>query len=321
MVRRRLKARPTTRVGDNEEMCFRRVAVAVLVCVLGLTSTSCALSRNRNIARNNHPATQTLLTATKADLIKRVSDFYNSIQTLNIVADLTPSLGSVYAGKIVDYHDVTAYIAFKKPADIQVVALVPVVRSTLFTLVSDGKQFKLYIPPKNRFIEGSNDAPAASKNTLENIRPQTFLEALLVRPYDAATQASIMVDDTSETSSYYRLAFLRKLPNWEVEPYRRITFDRVNLQITEQREYDPEGSIVSLSRYSDWQIFDNIRFPAKIEITRPKENYGVILAITKMEINRPIPDSRFELQRPEGTELQIIGAPTPPKPETEKPPK
>lgn len=284
----------------------RRVAAVSLVCLPILLSVACG-GTSRIIKRNSHPPTQPLLTATKAELIQRIADFYNSIQSFNIVADLTPSVGSVYAGKIVDYHDVTAYIAFRKPEYIQVVALLPVVHTTLFQMVSDGKQFKLYLPSKNLFIEGSNDAPSASQNKLENIRPQTFLEALLVRPYDPKTQRALLVDDTTETTSFYRLAFLKSLPDSDIEPYRRLTFDRVNLQIVEQREYDPDGSIVSLSRYSDWQIYDNIRFPSKVEITRPKDGYGVVLAITKMEINKPIPDSRFVLQRPEGSELKVIG--------------
>lgn len=292
-------------------MCLaRRVGVGVLVVLTPLILTSCAAGRQRTIARGALPATQTLLTATKTDLIRSIAEFYNSIQSFSATVNMTPSVGSVYKGKITDYTDVTGYIDFRKPAEIRVVGLAPVVHSTAFHMVSDGKLFKVYLPLNNKFIEGSNDAPAVSQNKLENFRPDTFLNSMLIRSVDLEHELTVMVDDTTESFAYYELSIIHKVPgnDNELEEVRRITFDRVNLRIVEQREYDNEGSITSLTRYSNWQLYSGIQFPSHIDISRPKDGYGVELVITKMEINVPVPDTRFALARPEGTELQVIGS-------------
>ena len=42
--------------------------------------------------------------------------------------------------------------------------------------------FELYIPSRDRFIVGRNEIDQPSQNKLENLRPQHFLDALLVRP-------------------------------------------------------------------------------------------------------------------------------------------
>ncbi len=52
-------------------------------------------------------------------------------------------------------------------------------------MVSDGQDFKLSIPPKNRFVIGKNGV--ATPNTdqpMENIRPQNIYDALLIHHID-----------------------------------------------------------------------------------------------------------------------------------------
>ncbi|MCU1262738.1 MAG: hypothetical protein JWO80_5623 [Bryobacterales bacterium] len=285
----------------------RRLGVILSACLAFLFSVSCATQRV--VTRGVHPATQTLLTATKEELVRRIADFYNSIQSFDAEVEMAPSTGSVYKGTIKDYSTTfTGYIAYRKPGEVSVVALVPVVRTTAVHGVSDGKMFRVYIPSKSRFIEGANDAPAQSTKTLENLRPQDFLSAMLVRPVEE-NELTTRVDDITDKEAYYQLGIFKLPSPRELELLRRVTFDRVNLQVVEQREFDPEGTMTSLARYSNWQIYDNIRFPSRIEWSRPKDEFGVVLTVTKMTINKPIPDSRFVLVQPPGTQLQLIGAP------------
>ncbi len=272
-----------------------------------LLSFSCATLRP--VSRGTHPATQTLLNASKAELVKRVDEFYESIRSFDAEVELAPSTGSVYKGTIKDYStSFTGYLAYRAPAEISVVALVPVVRTTAVKGVSDGKTFRVYLPTKNRFVQGSNDAPAEPNKHFENMRPQDFLSAMLVRPI-AATDLTTRIDDINEKNAFYQLGVIKVVSATDARVERRITFDRVNLQIVEQREYNADGELVSDAQYSNWQIFDNIRFPARVEWSRPQEDFGVTIAITKMTVNKPVPDARFELTRPEGTELQVIGGP------------
>ncbi len=294
-------------------MCRTRFGVVVpLLFVAPLLLTSC-LSRQRIITRSGHPANQTPLNADKAQLIKSVADSYEAVKSFNATLNLRASTGSVYKGEIKDYEELSAYIDFRKPEDIRVVALLPLIASTAFQMVSDGRTFRVSIPPKNRFIEGLNNAPPLSKNPTENIRPDTFLSAMLVKPVDPANEFISKVDDITEQYDYYQMEVFRRLPGGDPQPYRRITFDRVNLLVIEQREYDADGGLVSLTKYGDWQTYGGIRFPSHIDISRPLQGFGVELVILKMEMNLPVPDSKFVLQRPEGSVLQIIGSPSDPE--------
>lgn len=282
-----------------------RSRAVVFIVAVAVVLSSCT-SRLRTIVRSAHPTAQTLLTATKAELVQRIADNYAAVQSFSATVDLTSSVGSVNKGKIKDYTDITAYIDFRKPGDIRVVGILPVVHTTAFHMVSDGQDFRVSIPLRSKFIEGRDDAPATSQNKFENVRPQTFISGMLVRPVDRSVDMVLLADDTTETSASYQLEIIRKVGN-DIAIFRLITFDRVNLQIIEQREYDENGLIISLSKYDDFKVYDNVRFPSHIEISRPKDEYGIVLVVMKMDINNKIDAARFVLARPENSELQVIG--------------
>jgi hypothetical protein len=60
-------------------------------------------------------------------------------------------------------------------------------------------------------------------------------------------------------------------------------------------------------RYGTRQSFNGVSFPTKIDINRPKDEYGIVMTLIKVEINRPISDDKFVLEQPEGTERRILG--------------
>src|SRR2546427_704094 len=193
-------------------MPFRGSAAAntLHLCVLALAmanTTSC-LARRRVITRRGGQPTQTLLTADKETLLKEIAQHYAAIQSFNATVDMTPALGTANKGKITEYKDVRAYILFRKPAYIRIIGLYPVVRNKAFDMVSNGAQFRLFIPAKNRFIEGANEIVTPSPNKLENLRPQHFLEALLVRPVDPAHEQTIFENFTDEDNAAYILSII-----------------------------------------------------------------------------------------------------------------
>ena len=289
-------------------MCLARSRAVVCVIVLApLLFTSC-LSRNRDIKRGTHPGMPVLLEATKPELIKSIATFYDAIQSFSLEARLVVSTGSVYKGQIKDYSETQGFIYFRKPADICVVGLLPIVGTVGLHMVSDGKTFRVSIPTYKRFYEGENDAPAVSTNKFENIRPEMFLAAMLVKPI-AQDELTIKADDITEMYAYYQVAVVKQSPSGDLELLRRITFDKVNLFIIEERQYAPDGSIVSLSHYGDWRTVANVRFPNHIDISRPKEDIAIEINVTKIDMNVPIADTKFVLTRPEGYELKIIGNP------------
>jgi Domain of unknown function (DUF4292) len=286
-----------------------------LLALLTVDSTSC-LARRRLITRKGGQPTQTLLTADKESLLRDIATHYGALQTLNATVDMVPALGTANKGKITEYKDVRAYILFRKPAAIRIIGLYPVVRSKAFDMVSDGSHFRLYIPSKNRFIEGSNLIDKPSPNKLENWRPQVFLEALLVHPIDPARNQTILENFTDEDNAVYILSVLLPNPGGPPILERQFWFDRLRLQLVRQLIFDRSGDILTDARYTNWQVYDNVSFPKIIDIERPKDEYGVIMTMVKMDINKPVTDDKFQLEPPEGVEIKVLGAEpdTTPKP-------
>lgn len=262
----------------------------------------------RTGAHNTHP---TLLTANSAELLQKITDQYNAIQDFNTTVDMTPALGTAEKSEITEYKDVRGYILFRKPGSIRIIGLFPVLRNTAFDMVSDGADFKLYVPSKNRFLVGRDVIEKPSRNKLENLRPKHFLDALLVRPV-GADERVILENYTDESNAFYILHVVQEASNGDLDLRRTIWFNRVDLRLARQIVLDPTGNILTDARYSEWRAYDNVFFPRHVEINRPQDEYGVVLDIQKMDINKGVSDDKFVLNQPEGTKLQVVGsAPAP----------
>jgi outer membrane lipoprotein-sorting protein len=290
-------------------MPLRRQTLAILLlcCALPLGLSSC-LARRRLIPRAAG-TTPSLKIANFKSLLEAVQRQYDSIQDFSATVDMVPALGSAEKNHITEYKDVRAYIRFRRPANIRLIGLLPVVRSQAFDMVSDGATFKLYVPSKNRFIVGRNEIEKPSSNNLENLRPQHFLDALMVRPIDLKTFHVMIENFTDEDNAYYILHEIRELPGGELRLSRTIWFDRIGLQMARQMIFDDNGNILTDARYSQWHPYDNVPFPKHIEINRPRDEYAVVIDLVKMDINKGVPDDQFALDQPEGTTLQVVGQP------------
>src|SRR5581483_4566931 len=138
----------------------------------------------------------TLLTATRDELNNRIASLYTAIRSFQATVDMTPSVGSIYQGQITEYKDVRAFVLFRKPDQIRIIGDLPVVRTKAFDMVSQGGNFRFFLVSKNLFVEGSNEAPATSKNKIENLRPEAFLSSMLIRP--AEPSESTMLEDATD---------------------------------------------------------------------------------------------------------------------------
>jgi outer membrane lipoprotein-sorting protein len=296
----------------------RARALPLLLCLYALAFSSCVV-RRRLITRKGAKAVPVLLTSDKETLIARIAREYQNIQDFSATVDMTPALGSSEKSKITEYKDVRGYILFRKPTDIRIVGLYPVVRNKAFDMVSTGAKFRLYLPSSNRFIVGSSEAPPHSPNKIENLRPQHFLEALLVQPMQPDEKADFE-NFTDEDNAVYILHFMHILPGGEIVPTRSIWFSRLDLHLARQLVFDAAGNILTDARYSDWQTYSGTPFPKQIDIARPQDEYAVVMTVVKMEINRGVSDDKFVLEQPEGTQLQVLGQTPAPAPPTLPPP-
>ena len=293
-------------------MLFRRAHAAILLlCLIPLGLSSC-LARRRAFARSGGKPTQPLLVADQSALVGIIAKQYQAIRDFNATVDMVPALGSTEKSKITEYKDVRAFILFRKPGDIRLIGLYPVVRNKAFDMVSDGTNFKLYVPVRNRFLVGRNEIDQPSQNKLENLRPQHFLEALLVRPIDADRDKLLLENFTDEDNAFYVLHVVHVNGGGQLQLDRTIWFNRYSLIMARQLTFDETGNILTDARYTEWRAYDNVAFPKHIEINRPRDEYAVVVDIVKMDINKGVSDDKFVLDQPEGSTLQVVGqAPAP----------
>jgi len=293
-------------------MPFRRVPICVvLVCLLAVGLSSC-LARRRVIARKGASTTQPLLTADRQTLLDSVVRQYEAVRDFSAEVDMVPALGTAEKSKITEYKDVRAYVLFRSPSDIRLIGLYPVVRSKAFDMVSNGLDFKLYVPSRNRFLVGKNELEQPSPNKLENLRPQHFLDAMMVRPVDLQSEKVLLMNLTDEDNAFYIIPVVHENGNGQLQLSRSIWFNRYTLTIARQFTFDANGNILTDARYSDWKAYDNVPFPKHIEINRPKDEYAVVIDIVKMDINKGVSQEKFALTQPEGSTLQTVGQAPPP---------
>jgi Domain of unknown function (DUF4292) len=268
----------------------------VLSLALAVTSLSSCFVRRRVVASPSRQPARPMLAATKDELIQRLRALSDPIQSFLMTADLSPTVLQPSKGTATDYATVSADILFLRPNDIRVLGRDPVLGTTIFDMVSNGAEFRVSIPPRKRFIIGSNNAPQKPGNKLENLRPEALLNALMIDPPQAASDVTVMEKDTDR--ALYILLILRR-DGEQFALSREVYFDGYTLQVARQKMFDAAGSVVGDTKYSDWKPYEGVAYPSSIDIQRAEDNYEVQLSIETMKINSPdVTPGKFTLQQP-----------------------
>jgi outer membrane lipoprotein-sorting protein len=248
-------------------------------------------------------------------MVRQIDSRYNAIQTMNAAIDISRISGGSLQGEIKESVSFAGYLFIRKPADIRIYLKVPVVSSLAMDMVSDGENFKLYIPSRHIGIIGPDKITTPSKNSIENLRPDVFFDSLLVHGVGKDELVSMTLDthvvDNSAVKKgdlieepEYQLSVLAMPKGSEVHTLRVIHIDRANLLPYKQEIYDERGQIVTRALYSNYQFFGEIQYPTRIQIERPLDHYGLNLTITKLVLNQKLEDDQFDMKIPEGVPIQ-----------------
>ncbi len=289
--------------------------LSVVVFLAVLPTTACLL-RTRPVEETYSKAP--LKGSTQQELIDSINKKSEQIQSLQATVDIDTSVGGAKKGHVTDYKEIRGYVLARKPAMLHMIGLLPIVRTTAFDMVSDGRDFKLWIPPKNRFVVGRNDVQTStSDQPMESIRPQDIYDALLIRPIDPEHDIAVLENGYEilhDTKGHrvlqedYELVVIRKRASgWVLS--RKIVFSRTDLQPHRQYIYDENGNLATDARYANYKDFDSVSFPSRIEIFRPREEYDITLNMLKVEINKPLRDDQFALEQPPGAEVVHLDKP------------
>ena len=264
-----------------------------------------------------------VMNADALQLVDRINQRYNQINSITVTVELTPHVGGVHKGKQTDYTSFTSYILIRKPQMLRLLVLVPVLHTHAVDLVSDGKTFTMVIPSKNKAIEGSNSVEKQSTNTLENLRPNMFVDAMLIPSITPDQIVSIINESTNafdpktkrvvETPEY-DLTVLSPPPAKTAvaqvaKPLRVLRFSRLTLLPAEQDIYNSDGELETQVTYGPYKDFSGTKFPSTVDINRPLDELRLHLAITKIDVNPtnpPITDETFHLTVPSDYQVQKL---------------
>ena len=182
-----------------------------------------------------------------------------------------------------EYRSADGEVVVQRPANILLKVQVPVIKTDVAQMTSDGEKFRVAIlndggsGKYKKFVVGSNNADYSplqrelkevengngikqEVNAFANLRPQHFTDAMLVRPTDDAnvyTQSTIFQIEEDPTQprksplrsvnrGYYLLDEFQRGPDGHLTISRRFWFDRVGgIRLARQQLFDEKGEIES----------------------------------------------------------------------------
>jgi hypothetical protein len=260
------------------------------------------------------------LDADAVQLVEAINHRYDQVNSLTATVEFAASVGGAHKGQETDYTSIPGYILFRKPKMLRVLGLVPVLRTHAFDLASNGENFTLLIPPRSRAIIGSNAVSKPAANPLENMRPEFFLDAILI--HNISPDRIVSLTNSSATAIDAKSKQLLETPQYDLtvlDPakeggppgvvkvflaHRVIKFSRVNLMATEQDIYNKDGDMETQVLYGPYQTFNGVAYPSTVTIKRPLEEYRIALTIEKVTFNQPLPDEQFQSKVPAGYKVQ-----------------
>lgn len=253
-------------------------------------------------------------TVAPEELIEQLNQRWNAVSALTATVEIQASEIKSNQGVATDFPSCRGHILMRKPNMLRVLGTYFGVK--IFDMAGDGKNFTLYVPSKSKAIEGSYTVEKKSANQLENLRPDFFYDALVVRGLDPDDEYMVTADtDTLEDAKKkhlilfpeYILSVMRHKENSkELTPVRVVTFHRDDLLPYEQDLYDSKGNLETHVTYSTYVDFGSGKFPSKVIIKRPLEGIQIVLTVESVVENIKLRDDQFQIEMQEGTQIQKL---------------
>jgi len=290
--------------------------VAVAVLVWPLVGFACKVKDTKKLPQEKVLALQT---ATLDELLARIHERSGAVRSLNAEAEMAPATGSEYSGIIEEYHDAKAFVLAQReyqatddPREdsvyhIRLIGQAPIVRKTVFDMVANDREFRIYLPTKNKFIVGPASLERRSEKPIENLRPQHLLEALFV-PGPWPSTPHLLEENEFDGRRYYGVSEIILDDAGQATLHRKWWFERSGLTLARVQRFGPKGELISDVHYDDWREESGVLYPHQIELVRPQDDYRLTLRFKKVTLNQPLAADKFVLEKPEGAELVEVKA-------------
>jgi len=292
-----------------------RIRQALAVGLIGMAPvlTGCLTSTHK--VQKTRPA-DVVMNATLDQLLTQVETRFDQTQSVTATVQVVAAEGGARQGQVKQFTPFSGYIFLRKPEDLRVLLRLPVLGSQALDMVSDGKTWKLWSPPKRLAMTGTSEVADASQHGLESLRPAVIFDSLVVRGLGPGQVVSL-TQDTRIFENEKKKNDLIEEPDYDLEileqpkgrtahTVRVIHIGRTNLLPYQQDIYGPDGTVVTRAFYSNYQKFGDVTFPMKIEIRRPQDQYSLTITISKLILNQKLDDDQFELKIPDGVPIKTM---------------
>jgi outer membrane lipoprotein-sorting protein len=276
----------------------------IIIVLLLFAQAGCiSVSRRRVVPAAERPLPAK--TVSRADLLMGLEEKSKQIRTLQATVALDASGGALTTGVLTEYRQTKGFVIVDRPAHIRIKAQAPLALATVFDMVSDGKQYRVSIPIKNKFIVGNANTPGKEKNPILNLRPQHIVNALFVdvMPYVANSKVRSILEEAVEgRQSYYVFSFINVAED-TAQLIEKLWIDRSNLEVKRKQIFGIDGKVDTDVQYSEYQLQGDVAFPSVILIQRPTDDYSLKMTFQKTSVNEKLAADAFNLEQPPGAEL------------------
>jgi outer membrane lipoprotein-sorting protein len=267
-----------------------RIKQAFAIGLLALTPalTGC-LVHTHSVLKTRLP--EIVYGASLDQLLKQVDERYANVQTMQAYVQVVACTGGSRKGEVTCYPPFSGFIIIGKPEQISVILKVPILSSEALNMVSDGKSFKMRVPPEKCAIVGSDVVTNSSQKGLYALRPAVILDSLMIQPREddqlvAMTQDSRTLPDPKTHKDVieepdYDLQFLSQPEGKVARSLRVIHIGRSTLLPYQQDIYNSDGKVETQAAYSAYQKFGDVNFPSKIVIQRPLDDLTLTITLNK----------------------------------------
>jgi outer membrane lipoprotein-sorting protein len=246
-------------------------------------------------------------------LIKQLNTHFEAIQSMQATVQIVATTGGSHIGSETQYPNTEGFIWLRKPDDLRVIMKLPLLGSQAMDMVSIGCNWKLWIPPKNRAMDGTCNSTTTEKG-LYSLRPAVFFDSMLVKGIDS-NQLVSLTSDTRVIETGKKKGDLVEEPDYDIEvlttpegqtvhTLRVIHISRTDLRPYQQDIYDASGNIVTRAFYSGYQKYGDVWYPLKIVIQRPLDQLKLSITIAKLTLNQPMADDQFTITIPSTVPIQ-----------------
>jgi hypothetical protein len=283
-------------------MSLRQAAAIGILC-LTPALTGC-LVHTHSVLKTHPP--DVVLNATLDELLHQIDDRYSSVRTMIAFVEVTACTGGASKGEVKCYPAFGGNIIVGKPGNIRVLLKLPLVGSRALDMASDGKTFKMLIPPESCAIEGSNVVMNNSAKGLYSLRPGVIFDSLMIGGLQPSQVVSMTQDSWTPPQRKsrngitedpdYDIEFLSQPEGQSAHTLRVVHIDRVNLLPYRQDLYNAEGKVVTQAQYTNYQKFGDIVFPTNIVIQRPLDELTLTINVErKTNFNQELDADTFDI--------------------------